>query len=144
MLTQILSKFNLKHTNIPFEEKFAETGWRVFQNALEETERRQQNYLSLGHLLNALAIESPDVFKDVISQTEIEPKRVHEFIRENLESIPQATWQRIRIAPEVTSLVRNAEDAAQKAGRKIEAGDFAQVLSKGRLEFPRAVKWKVA
>jgi ATP-dependent Clp protease ATP-binding subunit ClpA len=145
MLTQILSKFNLKHTNTPFEERFAETGWRVFHHALEETRRRRQNYLSLGHLLNALAIESPDVFNDVISHAEIEPKKAQEFIWENLESIPQqAAWQGVRIAPEVTLLVRQAQDAAQKAGRKIEAADLGQVLSKGKLEFLRTVKWKVA
>ncbi len=144
MLTQILSKFNLKHKNTPFEDRFGETGWRVFQQALEETKRRQQNYLSLGHLLNALATESPDVFNNVVSQTEIEPKKAQEFVRENLERIPQGTWKGIRIAPEVTSLLRQAQNAAQKSGRKIEAADFGQVLSKGRLEFLRTIRWKVA
>ncbi len=89
--------------------------------------------------------ESPDVFNDVISHAEIKPKKAQEFIWENLESIhQQAAWQGVRIAPEVTLLVRQAQDAAQKAGRKIEAADLGQVLSKGKLEFLRTVKWKVA
>ncbi len=143
MLTQILSKFNLKHSNTPFEERFSETGWRVFHHALEETRCRRQNHLSLGHLLNALASENPDVFKDVMLQAKIDPEQAQKFIRENLESIPQQTvWQRVRIAPEVSSVVRQAQDIARKAGRKIEAADFGRVLSKGRLEFPRTVKWK--
>jgi len=142
MLTGILSKIGLEHRG-GYHEKFAESGWRVFERALDETRNRQQNYLSFGHLLNALAIESPDVFENVMLHAQVEPTKAREFIRENLETIPKSASKAVRIAPEVTSLFRQAEDTAQKSGRKIEAMDLGQVLSKGKFEFPRLVNWKV-
>ncbi|HEX9928791.1 MAG TPA: hypothetical protein VGB02_09675 [Pyrinomonadaceae bacterium] len=143
MLTETLSKIvGLGHGG-SYQEKFAESGLRVLERALAETRNRQQSYLSLGHLLNALAIESPNVFDDVMLRTQVEPTKAREFIRENLETIPKSESKAVRIAPEVTSLFRQAQDTAQKSGRKIEAMDLGQVLSKGKFEFPRLVNWKV-
>jgi ATP-dependent Clp protease ATP-binding subunit ClpA len=142
MLKEILSKINLKHGGL-YEEKFGKSGWRVLEHALDETRRRGQNYLMLGHLLNALAVENPDIFKAVMSSAKIKPAKAREFIQENLESIPKGTWRGVRIAPEVTALFRRAEQKAQKSGRRIEATDLGQVLAQGKLEFPRFVNWKV-
>ncbi|HEX8565765.1 MAG TPA: hypothetical protein VF648_08845 [Pyrinomonadaceae bacterium] len=143
MLTGILSKIGLEHRG-GYQEKFAESGWRVFERALDETRNRQQSYLSLGHLLNALAVESPDVFDDVMLCAQVEPAKAREFIGESLESIPKSASKAVRIAPEVTSLFQQAQNTAQKSGRKIEAMDLGQVLAKGKFEFPRLVNWKVA
>ena len=46
-----------------YQDKFAESGLRVFERAVEESRRRKQNYVSLGHVLLALAVEDGGSFK---------------------------------------------------------------------------------
>src|SRR6266513_661280 len=45
-----------------YKDKFSESGQRVFQNALNESRRRDQNYISVEHIVSALSKEEPDLF----------------------------------------------------------------------------------
>ncbi|MDQ3688210.1 MAG: hypothetical protein M3430_21815 [Acidobacteriota bacterium] len=38
-----------------YKDRFADSGQRVFDHALQESRRRDQNYIAVEHILNALA-----------------------------------------------------------------------------------------
>ena len=46
-----------------YQDKFAASGFRVFEHAIEESRRRNQNYVSLGHVLIALDAEDGGSFR---------------------------------------------------------------------------------
>ena len=59
MLPEMLVRLKLRSPrrglHDTYEEMFAPSGLRVFRQALEDARRREQFYLSLAHLLDALA-----------------------------------------------------------------------------------------
>lgn len=147
MFPEILAKLRLrdpgKAPRDAFKEKFSESGWRVFQHAFEESRRHEQFYLSLAHLLDALAAEDPASFDALIHRSGVTPEKAREFIREAIESYPRKVRRGTRIAPEVIDLMWKAQEVARSGGSKIGAADFFEVLARGVVEFPRVVVWKV-
>ena len=51
-----------------YKDKFSESGQRVFQNALTESRRRDQNYISVEHIISALSKEEPDLFNRLTAE----------------------------------------------------------------------------
>src|SRR6266513_2296595 len=49
-----------------YKDKFSESGQRIFQNALNESRRRDQNYISVEHIVSALSKEEPDLFNSTM------------------------------------------------------------------------------
>ena len=45
-----------------YKDKFSESGQRVLETALGESKRRDQNYVSIEHILHALAFEEDELF----------------------------------------------------------------------------------
>ena len=45
-----------------YKDKFSESGQRVLEVALDESRRRDQNYVATEHILHALANEEADLF----------------------------------------------------------------------------------
>jgi ATP-dependent Clp protease ATP-binding subunit ClpA len=46
-----------------YQDRFDGSGLRIFEQAVAESRRREQNYVSLGHVLLALAAEDGGGFK---------------------------------------------------------------------------------
>jgi ATP-dependent Clp protease ATP-binding subunit ClpA len=44
-----------------YKDRFAESGQRVFESAVQDSRRRDQNYIAVEHILNALAAEETDL-----------------------------------------------------------------------------------
>jgi len=42
-----------------YRDKFGESGQRVLEKALGESKRRDQNYITVEHIIHALALEEP-------------------------------------------------------------------------------------
>ena len=51
-----------------YKDKFGESGQRVLQNALNESRRRDQNYIAVEHILSGLAKEEPDLFNRLTAE----------------------------------------------------------------------------
>jgi len=49
-----------------YKDKFGESGQRVLQNALNESRRRDQNYIAVEHIISGLSKEEPDLFNETI------------------------------------------------------------------------------
>ena len=45
-----------------YKDKFSESGQRILENALDESKRRDQNYISIEHILHAIAQEEDELF----------------------------------------------------------------------------------
>src|SRR2546426_4783101 len=114
-----------------YRDKFGDSGQRVLENALSESRRRDQNYISVEHIVSALAKEEPDLFNSTIRDLALDPASVRMAIDQRLESSRQHVGKGFRIAPDTTDLFKRAMDRARAHGRKtIESTDIFEVLSK--------------
>src|SRR5256886_4877800 len=113
-----------------YRDKFGESGQRVVANALGESKRRDQNYISVEHIISALAKEEPDLFNSTMRGLAIDPAMVTQVIDQRLDSARQHVGKGFRIAPDTTDLFKRAMERARSHGRKtIEATDIFDVLS---------------
>ncbi|MER3631335.1 MAG: chaperone protein ClpB, partial [Blastocatellia bacterium] len=113
-----------------YKDKFSESGQRILDAALEESRRRDQNYVSIEHILHALAREEDDLFTSTMRDLAVDPRSVKLLIEKRLENSRQHTGKGFRIAPETTELFKRAMDRARSQGRRtIDASDIFYVLS---------------
>src|SRR5437588_918459 len=114
-----------------YRDKFGESGQRVLSYALGESQRRDQNYIAVEHIISALAREEPDLFNSTVRGLAIDPAMVRQVIDTRLDNARQHVGKGFRIAPDTTDLFKRAMERARSHGRKtIEATDIFDVLSK--------------
>src|SRR3989441_1115119 len=113
-----------------YRDKFGDSGQRVLQNALTESKRRDQNYIGVEHIIQALASEEPELFNSTIRSLALDPTMVTRAISTRLDNARQHVGKGFRIAPDTTDLFKRAMERARSRGRKtIEATDIFEVLS---------------
>ncbi len=113
-----------------YKDKFSESGRRVLENALDESKNRDQNFVSVGHILHALANEESDLFNDTMRELTIDPRSVKLLIEKRVDSGKQHSGSGFKIAPETTDLFKRSMDRARSQGRRvIDASDIFYVLS---------------
>ncbi len=113
-----------------YKDKFSESGQRVLEVALDESRKRDQNYVATEHILHALANEEADLFNQTMRDLAVDPRSVKLLIEKRLEASRQHTGKGFRIAPETTDLFKRSMDRARSQGRRvIEASDIFYVLS---------------
>ncbi len=114
-----------------YQDKFAASGLKVFERAIEESRRRNQNYVSLGHLLIALDAGDGGTFRHhlkrlrALHHLETESRPFDEVIEEAVEWSPKFEGAGVRIGPETKQFLRRAIKIARTNQReKIEAADI--------------------
>jgi ATP-dependent Clp protease ATP-binding subunit ClpC len=113
-----------------YKDKFSDSGRRVLETALDESRRRDQNYVSIEHILHAVAREEDDLFTSTMRDLAVDPRSVRLLIEKRLDSGRQHSGKGFRIAPETTELFKRAMDRARSQGRRvIEGSDIFYVLS---------------
>jgi ATP-dependent Clp protease ATP-binding subunit ClpC len=113
-----------------YKDRFSESGQRILEHAMDESKRRDQNYVTIGHILNALTDEEPELFNETMRDLSIDPRTVKMLIEKRIENGRQHTGKGFRIAPETTDLFKRAMDRARSQGRRvIDASDIFYVLS---------------
>ena len=120
-----------------YRDRFAESGFRVFAHAVRESRRRKQNYVSLGHVLFALAAEDGGPFKDHLKkmraalQLDAESVATEVRIEKILEYAPKHAGSGVRIGPDAIGFFRRAIKIARTNGRaRIEAADLVAAVMK--------------
>jgi ATP-dependent Clp protease ATP-binding subunit ClpA len=115
-----------------YKDKFGDSGQRILEHALTESRRRDQNFVSVEHILEALMHEEPDMFNSTIRDLSLDPVVVKMAIDQRLEtSRHQHVGKGFRIAPDTTDLFKRAMERARTQGRKtIEATDIFEALAK--------------
>lgn len=113
-----------------YKDKFSDSGRRVLETALDETKRRDQNYVAIEHILHAVTREEDDLFTSTMRDLAVDPRSVKLLIEKRMEAGRQHTGKGFRIAPETTELFKRAMDRARSQGRRvIDASDIFYVLS---------------
>jgi len=113
-----------------YKDKFSDSGRRVLETALDESRRRDQNYVSIEHILHAVAREEDDLFTSTMRDLAVDPRSVKLLIEKRLDSGRQHSGKGFRIAPETTELFKRAMDRARSQGRRvIDGSDIFYVLS---------------
>ncbi len=113
-----------------YKDKFSDSGRRVLESALDESKRRDQNYVAIEHILHAVANEEDELFTSTMRDLAVDPRSVKLLIEKRMASGRQHTGKGNRIAPETTELFKRAMDRARSQGRRvIEGSDIFYVLS---------------
>jgi ATP-dependent Clp protease ATP-binding subunit ClpA len=116
---------------VVYQDKFAASGLKVFERAIEESRRRNQNYVSLGHLLIALDAEDGGSFRYLVGKLRADhgltadSVPVDRAVEKLMEWSPKYDGEGVRIGPETKKFLRRAIKIAQSNQReKIEAADL--------------------
>ncbi|MEJ7623597.1 MAG: ATP-dependent Clp protease ATP-binding subunit [Pyrinomonadaceae bacterium] len=113
-----------------YKDKFSESGQRILETALGESKKRDQNYVSIEHILHAIAFEEEDLFSSTMRDLSVDPRSVKLLIEKRMEDGRQHSGKGYRIAPETTELFKRAMDRARSQGRRvIDGSDIFYVLS---------------
>ena len=63
-----------------YKDRFAESGQRVLEHAVQESRRRDQNYIAVEHILNGLAAEEGELFNQTMRDLSLDPRSVKVLI----------------------------------------------------------------
>lgn len=115
-----------------YRERFAESGWKIFERAVEEARGRGQNRVGIEHVVAALLEERQDLFHGLL-QSLTEQQRalamLRELIEESVEAAPKYEREGVQIASETVQLFKRALSLVRWNGRKvIEDTDLFIVL----------------
>src|SRR6266404_5750729 len=112
-----------------YKDKFGDSGQRILEHALNESRRRDQNYVSIEHIINAVASEEPELFNSTMRDLQVDPRMVKTLIDRRLDSSRQHVGKGFKIAPDTTDLFKRAMERARANGRKsIESTDIFTAL----------------
>ena len=113
-----------------YKDKFGDSGQRILEHALTESRRRDQNYVSIEHILHGFATQEADLFNQTMRDLHVDPRMVKMSIEKRLDSGRQHVGKGFRIAPDTTDLFKRAMERARAQGRKtIESTDIFTALS---------------
>src|SRR5256885_2135427 len=114
-----------------YKDKSGESGQRILEHALSESRQRDQNFVSVEHILQALMHEEPDMFISAMGELSFDPIVVKVAIDKRLDTTRQQHMGKgFRISPDTTDLFKRAMERARAQGRKtIEATDIFSALT---------------
>ncbi len=111
------------------KDRLAESELRVLGHAVEESHRHQQNYVAIGHLLQALAVEDAESFAKQMRALGRESLVAAGLLESIVAGSPQWRGKGVRLSGQVVSLFRHATRLARMSGReKIEAADLLSAV----------------
>jgi ATP-dependent Clp protease ATP-binding subunit ClpC len=125
-----------------YKDKFGDSGQRILEHALSESRQRDQNFVAVEHILEALMHEEPDMFNSTMRELSLDPITVKIAIDQRLEgSRQQHVGKGFRISPDTTELFKRAMERARAQGRKvIEATDIFSALTSSDSLFVEVLK----
>ncbi|HEX9919497.1 MAG TPA: ATP-dependent Clp protease ATP-binding subunit, partial [Pyrinomonadaceae bacterium] len=114
-----------------YKDRFAESGQRIFEYAMQESKRRDQNYIAVEHILYAFITEEAELFNSAIRDLSLDPFHIKMQIERRLDNNRfQHVGKGLRIAPETIDLFKRAMERSRAQGRKtIEATDLFMALA---------------
>jgi ATP-dependent Clp protease ATP-binding subunit ClpC len=113
-----------------YKDKFSDSGKRILETAMNESRRRDQNYIAVEHILHALTLEEPELFNEVMRDLSIDPRTVKLQLEKRLEHSRSHTGRGFRIAPETTELFKRSMERARSQGRRvIDSTDLFYVVT---------------
>jgi len=113
-----------------YNQRFTDSGERVFVGALNSARRRGQYDVVPEHFIEALVAEEDRFFQLLISHFEVDPVHIQLRLAKYLEIFPRRAGAKLRLAPVTITLLKNAREMATFDGRKkIESFDLVMALA---------------
>jgi ATP-dependent Clp protease ATP-binding subunit ClpA len=114
-----------------YNQRFTDSGRRVFARALNGAHGRGQNYVVVEHFIEALCAEEERLFRLLAGLLKIDLYQVQTMMAKRLENFPQQAIGSLRLAPSTIALLKQAWDIARNDQRpKIEAFDLILALAR--------------
>jgi ATP-dependent Clp protease ATP-binding subunit ClpA len=114
-----------------YNQRFADSGQRVFARALNGARGRGQNYVVVEHFIEALCAEEERLLRLLAGLLKIDLDQVQTVMAKRLEIFPQRASGRLRLAPATIALLKRAWEIARNDQRpKIEAVDLILALAR--------------
>lgn len=108
-----------------YREKLSESGHRVLNASIEESQRRHHYYLGLEHLFIAFADQEKALFQDLMSSIGLNVEAVLYSLNEHLNISRQYLGVGLKVPPATKQVFRVAWETAQRNRRaQIEASDL--------------------
>jgi ATP-dependent Clp protease ATP-binding subunit ClpA len=114
-----------------YNQRFTDSGRRVFAHALNGARGRGQNYVVVEHFIVALCAEEERLFRLLAGLLKIDLDQVQTVMAKRLENFPQQASGSLRLAPATIVLLKQAWQIARNDQRpKIEAFDLILALAR--------------
>jgi len=114
-----------------YNQRFTDSGLRVFARALNGARGRGQNYVVVEHFIEALCAEEERLFRLLGGLLKIDLDKVQTMMAKRLEIFPQQASGSLRLAPASIALFKQAWEIARNDQRpKIEAFDLILALAR--------------
>ncbi len=108
-----------------YREKLSESGHRVLNAAIEESQRRHHYYLGLEHLFIAFAEEEKALFRELMGSIGLNVEAVQYSVNEHLNISRQYLGVGLKVPPATKQVFRVAWETAQRNRRtQIDASDL--------------------
>lgn len=111
-----------------YRDRFAESGWEIFERAIDEVRRRKQNHLGVEHILYALVEVRAELFSSMLRTLSDNPdalKMLLELIEERVRNAPKHEGSGMRLAGGTIDLFKRTLRIVRSNGRRrIEATDL--------------------
>jgi ATP-dependent Clp protease ATP-binding subunit ClpA len=116
-----------------YRDRFAESGWEIFERAVDEARRRGQNYVGVEHVLHALAELKAELFTSMLRSLSKNPQEAHGLLMGLIEArasnAPGHTGEGVRLSVKTIDLFKRTLKIVRSNGRRrIEATDLFIVL----------------
>jgi ATP-dependent Clp protease ATP-binding subunit ClpA len=114
-----------------YNQRFTDSGRRVFVRALNGARRRGQNYVVVEHFIETLCAEEERLFQLLAGLLKIDLDQVQTVIAKRLENFPQQASGNLRLAPATIALLKQAWEIVRNDRRAaIEALDLILALAR--------------
>ena len=114
-----------------YNQRFTDSGLRVFVRALNGARGRGQNYVVVEHFIEALCAEEERLLRLLACLLKIDLDLVQTMMAKRLENFPQKAGGSLRLSPSTIALLKQAWDIARNDQRpKIEAFDLILALAR--------------
>jgi len=123
-----------------FQQKFGESGRRVMTRAMEESRKRDHNFLAPEHILAAIAEVERPFFNEVMQSLNIDPQAVVQAVNQQLAVAKQYLGRGIKLHESTRQLLDIAIKRAHQRNRDvIEASDIFIALFQDKRGFPAEI-----
>ena len=113
----------------PLTDKFSESGQKVIYRAIEESRRRDHNFLSVEHIFTALGDVETSLFTEILQSINVDPQMVSQMLEQELAKSRQYVGKKMYIADTTRELFNRSLKRARGQGRQtIESFDLFATL----------------
>ncbi|MCJ7495971.1 MAG: ATP-dependent Clp protease ATP-binding subunit [Deltaproteobacteria bacterium] len=112
-----------------YKDYLSDKAHRVLASAIEESQKRQHNYLGVEHIFWAIMEVESSLFSDIADKLNVSPRKVISSLQEYLNTSKQPLAGGMKVPPSTKTIFKLAWDSAINSGRKvIETTDFLKAI----------------